>query len=83
MATGAFLASQAERQVHKAAIRKEEKVIWVACVASGFITPASVLFPRISGVVPVARTGLSCVAFLAAVALLVSIWDERVNKQAG
>jgi len=63
-----------------AQIRKEEKAIWVAICANAILTPARVLVPNLKGFVQMVRTGLSLIAFLAALALLVSLWNEQASK---
>lgn len=62
-------------------IRKEEKAIWVAFAANILLTPARLLVPSMKGFVQMVRTGLSLIAFFAAVAILVSLWDERLSKK--
>jgi hypothetical protein len=64
-----------------AAMRKEEKTIWVANAVTIVLTPVRVLLPSIKGPVQLVRTGLFLIAFLAAVALFVSFWDDRAGKQ--
>jgi hypothetical protein len=64
-----------------AAIRKEEKAIWVAGAAEVALTPACVLVPSINSFLQLVKTGLCLIAFLAALAILVSIWGERVRKE--
>jgi hypothetical protein len=58
-------------------LRKEEKAIWLAFIASGVLIPAGVLLPGIKSLVQPVKTGLILTAFLAAVALFVSLWDKR------
>jgi hypothetical protein len=62
-------------------IRKEEKTIWVAIAATVILTPVRLLVPSIKGPVQWVRAGLFFIAFLAAVALLVSFWDARTSKE--
>jgi hypothetical protein len=64
-----------------APIRKEEKAIWLAYIVSGELTPVRVLIPKIRGIVQLGQTGLSLIAFLAAMALLVSFWDNGESEK--
>lgn len=63
-----------------APIRKEEKAIWLAYIVSFELTPVRVLIPKIKGIAQLGQTGLSLIAFLAAMALLVSFWDKVSEK---
>lgn len=63
------------------ATRKEEKTIWVAIAATVVLTPVGVLFPGIRGFVQGVRTGLFLIAFLAALALFVSLWGEPASQE--
>lgn len=62
-------------------IRKDEKTLWVTCFTSILLGQVRLLFPRMSGVVEVVQTALCSAALLVAVALLVSLSQERVDKQ--
>jgi hypothetical protein len=61
-------------------IRKEEKALWVAVYAIGVLTAVRILFPRISGIVQPVTTVLSLTAFFAALAILLSFYDENARK---
>jgi hypothetical protein len=62
-------------------IRKEEKALWVTCFTSILLGQVPLLFPKMSGVVEVARTALCSAAFLVALALLVSLCQERADTR--
>jgi len=62
-------------------IRKEEKALWVTCFTSILLSQVPLLFPKMSGVVEVVQTALCSAAFLVALALLVSLWQESANKR--
>ena len=62
-------------------IRKEEKALWVTCFASILLGQVRLLIPKMSGLVELVQTGLCSAAFLIAVALLVSLWQERPDKE--
>jgi hypothetical protein len=64
-----------------APMRKEEKAVWLTSLANCELIAAAHLFPRIDGITRLTRTALCLIAFLAAAAILVSLWDERATKE--
>jgi purine-cytosine permease-like protein len=64
-------------------IRKEEKALWVTCFTSILLSQVPLLFPKMNGVVEVVQTALYSAAFLVALALLVSLWQESADKERG
>lgn len=64
-----------------ASIRKEEKAIWLAFCANMILTPVRVLVPNMKGLAQMVRTELNLIAFLAALAIFVSFWDQQVRKE--
>ena len=66
-----------------APIRKEEKAVWVTSISGSELIPVRHLFPKIEGVVHSFETVLYFTAFLAAMALLVSLWADRARSEPG
>jgi hypothetical protein len=66
-----------------APIRKEEKAIWLASIAVGELVPLPHLIPKIEGIARLLRTALCLTAFLGAVAILVSLWNDRARNEPG
>lgn len=60
----------------RSAIRKQEKILWVTFIANVVLAPARVLFTKIAATFAVLQTVLIVTSFMAALALLVSFWDE-------
>jgi len=61
----------------RTAFRKDEKALFVSLAGSLMLTPVAGLFPRISGPIRIGQTMLSLTAFLAALAILLSLRKER------
>lgn len=64
----------------RAPLRKDEKAILVSLGGTLMLIPIAALFPRISGLVHIAQTMLSLTAFLAALTILLSLFDERSHS---
>jgi len=63
------------------AVRKEEKVIWMTVFGNIILAPIRELFPKISGTLRRGQTGLTLLAFLAAMALFASFWGRREGNE--
>src|SRR5271156_1873031 len=61
----------------RAPFRKDEKALFVSLVGSFILSPIAALFPRTGGFIHVVQTMLSLTAFLAALAILLSLRKER------
>jgi hypothetical protein len=61
----------------RAPFRKDEKALLVSLVGSFMLLPFAALFPRTSGLIHLAQTMLSLTAFLAALAILLSLRKEH------
>lgn len=61
----------------RAELRKEEKGLLVSIVGNLMLIPVAALFTRIGGPIRVVQTMLSLTAFLAALAILLSLLGER------
>ncbi len=60
-------------------LRKDEKVLLVAFVGGAILAPVRALLPRAASGTHVMQTLLSLCAFLAALAILLSFWNDRVR----
>ena len=60
-------------------LRKEEKLVLVGFIGSIMLGPVRALLPRIDSATHVMQTLLSVVSFFAALAILVSFLNKRVN----
>jgi len=60
-------------------LRKDEKALLVAFVGHAMVAPVRALFPGIVSAARVVQTLLSLCAFLAALAILLSFWNDRVS----
>lgn len=61
----------------RASFRKDEKALFLSLVGSFMLLPVAALFPRTSGLIHIAQTMLSLTAFLAALAILLSLRKEH------
>jgi len=61
----------------RAPFRKDEKALFVSLVGSYMLLPVAALFPRTGGLIHIAETLLSLTAFLAALAILLSLRKEH------
>jgi hypothetical protein len=61
----------------RAPFRKDEKTLLVSLGGSLMLIPVAALLPRISGLIHIAQTMLSLTAFLAALAILLSLRKEH------
>ena len=61
----------------RAPFRKDEKALFVSLVGSYMLLPVAALFPRTGGLMHIAQTMLSLTAFLAALAILLSLRKEH------
>jgi hypothetical protein len=61
----------------RAPFRKDEKALYVSLAGSLMLNPVAGLLPRISGPIHIAQTMLSLTAFLAALAILLSLRKEH------
>lgn len=64
----------------RAPFRKDEKALFVALVGSYALFPVAALLPRTSGFIHIAQTMLSLTAFLAALAILLSLGKEHFGS---
>ena len=64
----------------RAPLRKDEKAILVSLGGTLMLSPIASLFPRISGLVHIAQTMLCLTAFLAALTILLSLFNERSHS---
>ncbi len=64
----------------RAPFRKDEKALFVALVGSYMLFPVAALLPRTSGFIHIAQTMLSLTAFLAALAILLSLGKEHFGS---
>jgi hypothetical protein len=60
-------------------LRRDEKALLVAFVGRAIVAPIRHLFPGIASAARVVQTLLSLCAFLAALAILLSFWNDRVS----
>lgn len=65
------------------ALKKDEKTILVAIVGGASLPPVGALPPKITSTVRFVQTSAALVAFLAALAILVSFWSGRVSDATG
>jgi hypothetical protein len=63
----------------RAELRKEEKGLFVSIVGNLMLIPVAALWTRVGGPIRVVQTILSLTAFLAALAILISLLKERVD----
>ncbi len=64
-------------QFARAPFRRDEKALLVSLVGSFMLLPVAALLPRTSGLIHIAQTMLSLTAFLAALAILLSLRKEH------
>lgn len=64
----------------RAALRKDEKALFLSFFGSLMLVPVAALLPRISELVHIAQTMLSLTAFLAALTILLSLWSEHSDS---
>jgi len=64
----------------RAPFRKDEKALFMSFVGSMMLIPVVALLPRVSGLAHIAQTMLSLTAFLAALAILLSLWNKRSSS---
>jgi len=64
----------------RAPFRKDEKALFVSLVGSYMLLPVAALFPRTGGLIHIAETLLSLTAFLAALAILLSLRKEHAGS---
>jgi len=61
----------------RAPFRRDEKALFVSLVGSFMLLPVAALLPKTSGLIHIAQTMLNLTAFLAALAILLSLRKER------
>jgi hypothetical protein len=61
----------------RAPFRRDEKALFVSLVGSLMLLPVAALLPKTSGLIHIAQTMLNLTAFLAALAILLSLRKER------
>jgi hypothetical protein len=65
----------------RAPLRKDEKALFISFIGSTMLIPIGALLPRVTGLVHIAQTMLSLMAFLAGLAILVSLWNDGSGSQ--
>jgi hypothetical protein len=65
----------------RAALRKDEKALFVSFLGSLMLVPIAALVPRISGLVRIVQSMLTLAAFLAALAILLSFAIRRSHSE--
>ena len=64
----------------RASFRRDEKALFVSLVGSYMLVPVTALLPKTSGLIHIAQTMLSLTAFLAALAILLSLRKEHSDS---
>jgi hypothetical protein len=67
-------------QFARAPYRRDEKALFVSLVGSFMLLPIAALLPKTSGLIHIAQTMLSLTAFLAALAILLSLRKEHSDS---
>jgi hypothetical protein len=67
-------------QFARAPYRRDEKALFVSLVGSFMLLPVAALLPKTSGLIHIAQTMLSLTAFLAALAILLSLRKEHSDS---